>query len=69
VIAHRLATVRMLDRILVFDNGEVVEEDGTTICADDGRHLPAALRAAGAGIAGQERRMRSWMRMSWTRKR
>jgi ATP-binding cassette subfamily B protein len=26
VIAHRLATVRMLDRILVFDNGEVVEE-------------------------------------------
>jgi ATP-binding cassette subfamily B protein len=26
VIAHRLATVRMLDRILVFDRGEVVEE-------------------------------------------
>lgn len=26
VIAHRLATVRMLDRILVFENGEVVEE-------------------------------------------
>jgi ATP-binding cassette subfamily B protein len=26
VIAHRLATVRMLDRILVFDNGQVVEE-------------------------------------------
>jgi ATP-binding cassette subfamily B protein len=26
VIAHRLSTVRMLDRILVFDNGEVVEE-------------------------------------------
>jgi ATP-binding cassette subfamily B protein len=26
VIAHRLATVRMLDRILVFHNGEVVEE-------------------------------------------
>lgn len=26
VIAHRLSTVRMLDRILVFDNGQVVEE-------------------------------------------
>ncbi len=26
VIAHRLSTVRSLDRILVFDNGEIVEE-------------------------------------------
>ena len=26
VIAHRLSTVRSLDRILVFDAGEVVEE-------------------------------------------
>ena len=26
VIAHRLSTVRMLDRILVFDQGEIVEE-------------------------------------------
>jgi ATP-binding cassette, subfamily B, bacterial len=26
VIAHRLSTVRMLDRILVFDSGQVVEE-------------------------------------------
>ncbi|RZU42079.1 ATP-binding cassette subfamily B protein [Edaphobacter modestus] len=26
VIAHRLSTVRMLDRILVFDHGEIVEE-------------------------------------------
>jgi ATP-binding cassette subfamily B protein len=34
VIAHRLATVRALDRILVFDNGRVVEEG-------DHRHLLA----------------------------
>ncbi|MGC2300113.1 MAG: ABC transporter ATP-binding protein [Acidobacteriaceae bacterium] len=38
VIAHRLATVRMLDRILVFDNGEVVEE---------GRHDDLVRRTGG----------------------
>ena len=26
VIAHRLSTVRSLDRILVFDHGEIVEQ-------------------------------------------
>jgi ATP-binding cassette subfamily B protein len=26
VIAHRLSTVRALDRLLVFDNGKIVEE-------------------------------------------
>jgi ATP-binding cassette subfamily B protein len=39
VIAHRLSTVRSLDRILVFDRGEIVEE---------GNH--AALIARGGGI-------------------
>jgi ATP-binding cassette subfamily B protein len=38
VIAHRLATVRMLDRILVFENGEVVEE---------GRHDDLVRRTGG----------------------
>jgi ATP-binding cassette, subfamily B, bacterial len=39
VIAHRLSTVRSLDRILVFDRGEIVEQ---------GVH--AALTARGGGI-------------------
>ena len=38
VIAHRLSTVRMLDRILVFDSGEVVEE---------GRHDELVRRTGG----------------------
>ncbi|HZZ40501.1 MAG TPA: ABC transporter ATP-binding protein [Acidobacteriaceae bacterium] len=38
VIAHRLSTVRMLDRILVFDGGEIVEE---------GRHDELVRRTGG----------------------
>jgi ATP-binding cassette subfamily B protein len=38
VIAHRLSTVRMLDRILVFEHGAVVEE---------GRHEELVRRADG----------------------
>jgi len=38
VIAHRLSTVRSLDRILVFDRGEVVEQ---------GTHAALAARAGG----------------------
>ena len=38
VIAHRLSTVRSLDRILVFDRGEIVDGDqislvGPEMCA------------------------------------
>jgi ATP-binding cassette subfamily B protein len=38
VIAHRLSTVRSLDRILVFDRGEIVEQ---------GTHASLAVRAGG----------------------
>jgi ATP-binding cassette subfamily B protein len=38
VIAHRLSTVRSLDRILVFDRGEIVEQ---------GTHATLAIRAGG----------------------
>ena len=50
VIAHRLSTVRMLDRILVFEQGRVVEE-GThaDVGAQDRGHLQAPLRTAGLG--------------------
>jgi ATP-binding cassette subfamily B protein len=38
VIAHRLSTVRSLDRILVFDRGEIVEQ---------GNHAALVARADG----------------------
>jgi ATP-binding cassette subfamily B protein len=38
VIAHRLSTVRSLDRILVFDRGEIVEQ---------GTHTALATRPGG----------------------
>ena len=48
VIAHRLSTVRSLDRILVFDRGEIVEQ-GThaALAGATRRHLSRAVRAAG----------------------
>ena len=62
VIAHRLSTVRALDRILVFDDGRIVEE-GThdELVRRERRHLPPAVRAAGAGAdqgPGMDRRIR-----------
>jgi ATP-binding cassette subfamily B protein len=50
VIAHRLSTVRTLDRILVFDGGRIVE-DGThaELLADaDGLYARACRRQSGA---------------------
>ena len=43
VIAHRLATVRAADRIVVMDDGRIVEE-GTHAAADGARR---PVRAAG----------------------
>ena len=49
VIAHRLSTVRALDRLLVFDRGRIVEEGRHEALVRLGeRHLPPAVRAAGA---------------------
>ena len=51
VIAHRLATVRRADRIIVLDEGRIVEE-GTTRSLRAGRPLrpprPAAVRGRAA---------------------
>ena len=51
VIAHRLSTVRSLDRILVFDRGAIVEQGTHASLANrTGRDLSRAVRAAGDGI-------------------
>lgn len=53
IIAHRLSTVRTLDRILVFDKGEVIE-DGThssLLAREDGVYKRLFDRQAGAIIA------------------
>ncbi|HEY0624497.1 ABC transporter ATP-binding protein [Sphingomonas sp.] len=49
VIAHRLSTVRTLDRILVFDQGRIVEDgDHDTLLADpDGRYRRLFDRQSG----------------------
>ena len=55
VIAHRLSTVRSLDRILVFDKGRIVE-DGThdaLLAREEGRYRQLFERQAGA-IAREE---------------
>jgi ATP-binding cassette subfamily B protein len=48
VIAHRLSTVRSLDRILVFDRGAIVEQ---------GTHAALAKRAGGIYRALFERQV------------
>jgi ATP-binding cassette subfamily B protein len=55
VIAHRLSTVRSLDRILVFDRGEIVEQ---------GTHATLAARSGGIYRALFERQVGEFDRMS-----
>lgn len=53
VIAHRLSTVRALDRILVFAGGRIVE-DGThdaLLAAEDGQYRRLFERQAGSEVA------------------
>lgn len=53
VIAHRLSTVRALDRILVFAGGRIVE-DGThdaLLAAEDGQYRRLFERQAGSAVA------------------
>ncbi|MDO8400943.1 MAG: ABC transporter ATP-binding protein [Bradyrhizobium sp.] len=55
VIAHRLSTVRSLDRILVFDRGEIVEQ---------GTHAALANRAGGIYRGLFERQATEFVRVS-----
>jgi ATP-binding cassette, subfamily B, bacterial len=55
VIAHRLSTVRSLDRILVFDHGEIVEQ---------GTHAALANRPGGIYRGLFERQVTEFARMS-----
>jgi ATP-binding cassette, subfamily B, bacterial len=54
VIAHRLSTVRSLDRILVFDRGDIVEQ---------GTHAVLAVRPGGIYRALFERQATEFSRM------
>jgi ATP-binding cassette, subfamily B, bacterial len=55
VIAHRLSTVRSLDRILVFDRGRIVEQ---------GSHAALAVRAGGIYRGLFERQATEFERIS-----
>jgi ATP-binding cassette subfamily B protein len=55
VIAHRLSTVRSLDRILVFDRGEIVEQ---------GSHAALTVRAGGIYRGLFERQVTEFTRIS-----
>jgi len=50
IIAHRLSTVRALDRILVFDNGRIVEDDdhAALLAIENGRYRRLFEQQSGA---------------------
>jgi ABC-type multidrug transport system fused ATPase/permease subunit len=49
IIAHRLATVDLVDRVLVLDGGRLVEDGSrATLAADPASRYAALVRAAGA---------------------
>ena len=51
VIAHRLSTVRQVDRILVFDNGRIVEEGShETLLEIDGGYYSRLYRTQAGGF-------------------
>ena len=52
IIAHRLATVRRADRILVFDEGRIVEQGGFEALLARGGRFAALARAQGFAAAG-----------------
>lgn len=47
IVAHRLATVRRADRIVVMEGGRIVEEGLRAVFEADGHRFAALLRAAG----------------------
>jgi ATP-binding cassette subfamily B protein len=55
VIAHRLSTVRSLDRILVFDRGQIVEQ---------GSHASLIARAGGIYRSLFERQATEFTRLT-----
>ncbi len=50
VIAHRLSTVRALDRILVFDRGRVVEEGSHAVLMQRAGRYQALFAQQAAGL-------------------
>ena len=56
IIAHRLSTVRAVDRILVFEHGRIVEDGNheTLLRRPDGRYRRLFERQSGAFVATEE---------------
>jgi ATP-binding cassette subfamily B protein len=66
IIAHRLSTVQKVDRILVFDQGRVVEQ-GThaQLLAREGGHYRALFDSQALGLVGERDPSEGRARESW----